>query len=103
FTSQPRWVIDHDYAAVRQLVWSRMDTFVWLDYSRAVCEWRVIKRSVPRSLLRRELWNGNRESFGRMFFDAEHPVRWSWTHHAGRRTEFEQLVGSPEVANVDVI
>ena len=103
FTSRPRWILDHDYASVRHLVWARMDTFIWLDYSRAVCEWRVIRRSIPRSLLRRPLWNGNRESFGRMFFDAEHPVRWSWTHHAGRRIEFEQLTQSPEHVHVNVV
>jgi len=103
FTSQPGWVIDHDYSAVRHLVWSRMDTFVWLDYSRFVCEWRVVRRSIPRSVLRRELWNGNRETVGGMLFDKEHPVRWSWTHHATRRTELQALTGLPGHAHIDVV
>ena len=102
-TSASAWVIDHDYAAARHLVWSRIDTFVWLDYSRAVCEWRVIRRSVPRALLRRELWNGNRERFFAMFFDAEHPVRWSWTHHAGKRAGFEARVAEPQHAHITTV
>jgi len=103
FTCEPGWVIDHDYSAVRHLVWSRIDTFIWLDYSRAVCEWRVIKRSVPRSVLRRELWNGNRETVWRMLLDAEHPVRWSWTHHASKRVDFEERVAAPEHAHINVV
>ena len=38
-----------------------------------------------------------------MLFDAEHPIRWSWTHHAGRRAEFEALTGLPEHARVNVV
>jgi adenylate kinase family enzyme len=102
-TSGPAWVIDHDYAFARHLVWSRIDTFVWLDYSRAVCEWRVLRRSVPRGLLRRELWNGNRENFFAMFVDPEHPVRWSWTHHAGKRASFEARVAEPANAHITTV
>ena len=102
-TSGPAWVIDHDYQAARHLVWARIDTLVWLDYSRAVCEWRVIRRSVGRGLLRRELWNGNRESVLAMFVDPEHPVRWSWTHHAGKRLDFEGRVADPSHAHITTV
>jgi len=103
FTAQPRWVIDHDYRVVRDLIWSRMDTLVWLDYSRLVCEWRVIRRSVPRALLRRELWNGNRESLAKLLFDRDHPVRWSWRHHAHKRRLFGERIVAPEHAHVTVV
>ena len=100
FTSQPAWIIDHDYGAARHIVWPRLDTFVWLDYSRMRCEWQVISRSVPRALLRKELWNGNRERFFAMFLDPEHPVRWSWTHHAKKRADFEARTEDPANAHV---
>lgn len=103
FTAQPRWIIDHDYAAARHLVWRRLDTFVWLDYSRLVCEWRVIRRSVPRAVLRRELWNGNRESVWAMLTDSDHPVRWSWRHHAKKRADFASRVAAPEHAHITTI
>ncbi len=32
---------------------------------------------MARALTRRELWNGNRESF-RNWLDPEHPIRWAW-------------------------
>lgn len=103
FTRGPAWIIDHDYGVARHLVWPRLDTFVWLDYSRAVCEWRVIRRSVPRALLRRQLWNGNRERFFAMFADPEHPVRWSWAHHAEKRAGFEARVADPANAHIMTI
>jgi len=102
-TSGTGWVVDHDYAAARHLVWPRIDTFVWLDYSRIVCEWRVIRRSVPRAMLRRELWNGNRERFFAMFTDPEHPVQWCWRHHARKRAEFEARIAEPGHAHVTVV
>jgi adenylate kinase family enzyme len=102
FTSQPRWVVDHDYAAARHLVWARIDTFVWLDYSRWVCEARVIRRSIGRGLLRQELWNGNRESPWR-WHRASHPIRWSWSHHERKRADFESRVADAANAHVAVI
>ena len=102
-TSAPAWVIDHDYQAARHLVWERIDTFVWLDYSRAVCEWRVLRRSVGRGLLRRELWNGNRESLLAMVIDPEHPVRWSWTHHADKRASFEARTQDPAHTHITTV
>src|SRR5207249_5085245 len=56
-----RWVIDGNYAAVRDLVLARATTVAWLDYSRARIMTQVIRRSVSRAITRRELWNGNRE------------------------------------------
>lgn len=103
FTAQPAWVIDQDYEAAREIVWPRLDTFIWLDYSRAVCEWRVIRRSLPRALRRQELWNGNRERFWAMVFDPEHPVRWSWTHHADKRARYAAVAAAPGRADLSVV
>ena len=98
-----RWVIDHDYDAARHLVWPRLDTFVWLDYPRRLTAWRVVRRSLVRGALRRELWNGNRESLRHMLTSAEHPVRWSWEHHRAKRAHFEQWVLRQENAHVRVV
>jgi len=98
-----RWVIDHDYDAAQHLVWPRLDTFVWLDYPRWLTEWRVVRRSIVRGALRKELWNGNRESLRNMFRDPDHPVRWSWRHHARRRAEFEEMTAQAANAHIEVI
>jgi adenylate kinase family enzyme len=61
FTLARGWVVDGNYSAVRDIVWSRADTVIWLDLPR----WRVMRQVVGRTLRRvatgAELWNGNRE------------------------------------------
>jgi adenylate kinase family enzyme len=44
--SADAWVSDGNYAVVRDLIWRRATHLVWLDYSRAVIMYRVIKRSI---------------------------------------------------------
>src|SRR5689334_10135352 len=77
-TLEPAWVVDGNYAVVRELLWSRADTVVWLDLPRWVVEWQVVRRSLVRWVLRTELWKGNREQSPLAWFDPEHPVRWAW-------------------------
>ena len=59
-TAGERWVIDGNYSKVRDVVWARADTVVWLDLPRRTVMRRVIWRSSGASG-RVELWNGNRE------------------------------------------
>src|SRR3954463_10743832 len=44
-----RWVTDGNKSAVRDLVWPRADTVVWLDYPVAVSLWRLGKRALWRT------------------------------------------------------
>ena len=45
-----RWVTDGNKRAVRDLVWPRADTIVWLDYPVYVSLWRLAKRARTRTL-----------------------------------------------------
>jgi adenylate kinase family enzyme len=87
-----RWVIDGNYGVVRDIVWARATTVVWLDPPRAVVMAQVIWRSVTRAITREELWNGNRERFGK-FLDADHPIRWAFSTHHARRAKFLEAMG----------
>jgi adenylate kinase family enzyme len=95
------WVVDGNYAVVRPIVLERATTVVWLDYSRPRVMQQVIRRSVRRGATRQELWNGNRED-PRDWLDAEHPIRWAWTHHARKRVEYEARYREPQYAHLDV-
>lgn len=91
FSSGERWTTEDQYHSILgDLLWQRADTVVWLDLPRRVVMRRVIWRTVTRILLRTELYNGNREQVAALR-DPGHPVRWSWTQHAARRSETEQL------------
>jgi adenylate kinase family enzyme len=85
-----RWVIDGNYAAVRDLVWERATTIVWLDLPRWQIMAQVIWRSVCRAATGAELWNGNRERWSAML-DRDHPIRWAWRTHNERTRRFQEL------------
>jgi adenylate kinase family enzyme len=95
------WVIDGNYGVVRPLVLQRATTVVWLDYSRPLIMTRVIRRSVVRAVTRQELWNGNREHV-RSWVDADHPIRWSWSHHHRKRAEYESRFAEPRYQHLAV-
>jgi adenylate kinase family enzyme len=88
------WVADGNYQAVRPVVWARADTVVWLDFPRRVAATRIVRRTVGRAVNRRELWNGNRESWAAMLSrDPERSViLWSLTHHRVYRERYAALL-----------
>lgn len=91
------WVIDGNYSAVRHLVWQRADTVVWLDLPRALVMRRIVGRTLARLLLRRALWNGNRERWRNLTtLDPEESVIvWSWTHHTTYRDRYAAAIEDP--------
>lgn len=97
-----RWVVDGNYGAVRDIVWTRATHLVWLDYPRPVIMARVIRRSLLRSVLRTELWAGNRERWRHMLRPS-HPIRWAWTTWDRRRRETADRLAQAEYARLEVL
>lgn len=97
-TAEPRWIVDSlGYPEVRDLLWDRADTVLWLDYGRRVVMPRVLRRSLRRSVTREVLFGGNRETW-KGWLSPEHPARWAWSQHAGRRREIERRTRDPRFA-----
>jgi adenylate kinase family enzyme len=88
-----RWVADGNYRRVRDIVWGRADTIVWLDLPRRVVTARILRRSVRRVLLRTELWNGNCERVANLLsLDPKRSViAWSVRQHCAYRREYAGL------------
>ncbi|OIJ64425.1 AAA family ATPase [Streptomyces mangrovisoli] len=94
----PRWIIDSlGYPEVRDQLWDRADTVIWLDYPRRVVMPRVLRRSLARSARREVLFGGNRESW-RGWLSREHPAWWAWSQYAGRRRELRRRTGDARFA-----
>ncbi len=102
-TAGERWVVDSDgYVQVSDMVWSRADTLVWLDYPRAVVMGRVLRRSFARATFDRDLWNGNTEGF-RDWADPEHPIRWAWAQHGQCRATTRGRLADPRWSGLQVV
>lgn len=97
-TAEPRWIIDSiGSPEVRDLLWEKADTVLWLDYTRRVIMPRVLRRSLRRTVTRESLFGGNRETWAG-WLSREHPAWWAWSQHAGRRREIERRTGDPRFA-----
>src|SRR5262245_40756111 len=76
-TSGPAWVVDGNYSAIRDAVWSKANTLVWLQYPFHIVFWRLWWRTIRRGISRQELWNGNRESLSTAFFSRDSILLWA--------------------------
>lgn len=91
--SEPAWVTEWRYSLVRGALANRANLLVWLDLPRRVVMGSVIRRTVRRSVLRLELWNGNREPPLRTIVsDPDHIVRWAWRTHREMPTHVHACV-----------
>ncbi len=104
-TASERWVIDGNYSKVRDLVWTRADTVVWLDLPKRTVMRRIIWRSLWRAAGRVELWNGNRERWRNFFtLDKEESVIvWAWQMHAPNRVKFEAAMADPGNSHLEFV
>ena len=91
------WVVDGNYSVVRDLVWDRADTVVWLDLPRRLVMRRVILRTLRRAVTREALWNGNREPLTNFYRldPQENIIRWTWVRYATYFERFEAAVHDP--------
>jgi len=88
FTTGPRWVVDGNYSAVRDIIWDRADTVVWVDPPRYRVMRQLTWRTLRRMATRAELWNGNRESWRFLFRRDESIIAWAWTSHRKYRERY---------------
>ncbi|MFE9611695.1 adenylate kinase [Streptomyces sp. NPDC006012] len=94
----PRWIFDSlGYPEVRDLLWERADTVIWLDYPRRVVMPRILRRSIRRTVTREALYGGNRETWSD-WLTRQHPAWWAWSQHTARHREVERRTGDRRFA-----
>jgi hypothetical protein len=93
-----RWVTDGNKRAVRDLVWPRADTIVWLDYPVWVSLRRLARRARSRTAsLRTEAQRtGGRAGLPRQLLAAARGVLTALRSHRGQRREYPRLFALPE-------
>lgn len=58
-TQARSWVAAGNFQVLHDIVWSRAEVVIWLDYSLPLIFWQLLKRTIHRSITREKLWNGN--------------------------------------------
>ena len=97
------WVVDGNYSKTRDLVWSRADTLVWLDFSFALIFARLLRRTLVRVRSGEELWSGNRERFADQFLSRESLFLWAIKTYPRYRKTFPELLETDAYRHLQVI
>jgi adenylate kinase family enzyme len=97
------WVVDGNYSEVRDIVWGRADTVVWLDFALPVILLRLVRRTIRRVATREELWNGNRERFWAQFLSRESLFLYALKTYRSRRRTYAALGRQPAYGHLEMI
>jgi hypothetical protein len=95
-TRAPRWVIAGNYANVRDLVWPRADSLVWLDLPLAHVLWRSTGRALRHWWTAEPICNGNRQTLAQLAYGRASLLGYTVRTFAGRRREWPALLISEE-------
>ena len=98
-----RWVMDGNYSSVRDIVWGRATTVVWLNYPFRVVLWRALSRTTRRVITQEELFSGNREGFRQSFLSRDSIILWAITSHRRVRQEYRRILDGGEFPHLRVI
>jgi len=97
------WVVDGNYRKVREIIWARADTLVWLDYPLRLTLWRLLRRTVRRVGKKEVLWNGNRETWCGTLLAKDSLVRLSVQGHRRMREGYPVALQLPEYRHLRVV
>jgi energy-coupling factor transporter ATP-binding protein EcfA2 len=100
-----RWVTDGNKSAVRDLVWPRADTVIWLDYSLVVSLWRLGRRALWRTsvLKAQAAERDGKAGLPRQFLLAAKGVLTALRSHKGQRREYPRMFAKQENQHLAVV
>lgn len=104
-TDSQAWVVAGNYSVVHNIIWPRAQTLIWLDYPFHIVFWRLLTRTLRRSIMREELWHGNRENFltHLKLWSEDSLFHWLFKTYWRRKREYPILFTNPENAHLQVI
>jgi adenylate kinase family enzyme len=97
-TAGESWVIDGNYSAAGELLTSRIDTIVWLDYPFPLVFSRLLRRTAHRILTKQEVCNGNRETLW-LALRSDSILWWAIKTHRRRRHQCDEFLSAPQNAD----
>lgn len=96
------WVVDGNYSMVRDIVWGKADTVVWLDYAWNLVMRRILWRTLLRVVTKQQVCNGNRETW-QTTFSRDSIILWALRTYPQKRREFPQLFAQPEYSHLKIV
>jgi adenylate kinase family enzyme len=97
--AQDQWILDHAYSRWADVPLARADLIIGLDYSRWRSLGRLLRRTLGRAIDRREICNGNTESF-RQAFSSDSIIAWHFRSFARKRRQIRGWETDPAMPRV---
>lgn len=104
-TQAPAWVVAGNYRIVRDIVWSRAEAVIWLDYPFLIVLRQLTRRTFTRWWTQELLWGTNRENLWTHFklWSEESLFHWLIKTYWRRKREIPALLSLPEHGNLRLI
>ncbi len=98
------WICGGNYSKVRDIIWGRADTILWLDYPLPTIMTQLCKRTLHRILFQEDLWaTGNIETWQKQFLSRESLFLWVLKTRPRHHREYPKLFASPEYQHIKTI
>jgi len=98
-----QWVADGNYSGVRDIVWARATSVIWLNYTFPLVLWRALRRTITRSFGGQILYSGNKESLRKAFLSRESIIWWVITTYHRLRREYPVSFKSQQFPHLNII
>jgi len=96
------WVLDGMYQQqLGDLVLRRAHTLIWLDQPLPLVLGRLVRRAVTDIVTKRDLFNGNRQTWRFAFFTRDSLIGFAIKSHFKRRREWPAAIGAPP--NLEIV
>ncbi len=104
-TQVERWCVAGNYSVVRDLVWSRAQALIWLNYPFWLVLRQLVSRTYRRWRTKELLWETNHDLFWRHFklWSKDSLIHWLFKTYWRRKRETPQLVALPEYQHLELI
>jgi len=104
-TQVPAWVVAGNYHIVRDLVWSKAEVVIWLDYSLPRIFWQLTRRTFTRWWKHELLWETNYENISKHFklWSQDSLFHWLFKTYWRRKREYPMLLALPEYQHLKLI
>ncbi len=98
-----RWIVAGNYSKVRDLLWPRADTLVWLDLPLLQVLWRTTVRASRQSWTGESICNGNRQTLTALVRPPNSLLGYTLRNHHARRHAWPAALRQPQHAHAAVV
>ena len=100
-----RWIVAGSYHIARDLIWSKAEFAIWLDYPLWWILWKLTSRTFRRWWTRELFWGTNREPLWThfRFWSTDSLFHWLLKTYWKRKCEYPTLLALPQYRDIKVV